>query len=73
MELSEEIQKLEAQLRVILGGGAGGGEIPSPFVAPAPPTKAMKGGKKGKRFVSPEARAKMAAAQKARWVKKAKR
>ena len=58
--ISEQIESLQSQLASILGGSA-------PLVGSAP---AAPKARKGKRTVSPEARAKMAAAQKARWAKK---
>lgn len=67
--ISEQIQKLETELRSLFGGEGGGGEIPSPFSTSKPGPK-TRGGKKGKRVVSAASRAKMAAAQKARWAKK---
>ena len=60
--ISEQIEALQSQLASILGGSA-------PLVGSAPAPAATKT-RKGKRTVSPEARAKMAAAQKARWAKK---
>ena len=58
--ISEQIDALQSQLAAVLGGS-------SPASA-----KAAASGKsrKGKRTVSPEARAKMAAAQRARWAKR---
>ena len=60
--IAEQIQKLESELAAILGGSA-----------PSSPAKskqaAAKPAKKGKRTLSPEARARIAAAQKARWAK----
>lgn len=58
--ISEQIDALQSQLAALLGGS-------SPAVA-----KAAAPGKprKGKRTVSPEARAKMAVAQRARWAKR---
>jgi hypothetical protein len=62
LQLAEQIQSLEAELATLLGS-------PSAVrsAAPAPASKPSKRG--GKRIVSAEARAKMAAAQKARWAK----
>ena len=54
--ISEQIEALQSQLASIFGES-------SPALTPV---KA----RKGKRTVSPEARAKMAAGQKARWAKK---
>lgn len=58
LQIKEEIASLEARLNKILGSG----EVPSPFSAPLPT-------KKGRKKMSAAARAKIAAAQKARWAK----
>ena len=58
ISISEQIESLQSQLASILGGSS-----------PAPVATVTKT-RKGKRTVSPEARAKMAAAQRARWAKK---
>ena len=58
--ISEQIESLQSQLASILGGST---------PAPAPAAGVTKTGRK-KRTVSPEARAKMAAGQRARWAKK---
>lgn len=64
LEISEEIQKLEAELKAVLGGGESSGGR----VAAAAPAAAKAGGRKrGK--MSPEARERIAAAQRARWAK----
>ena len=55
--ISEQIEALQSQLASIFGG-----------TSPAALTPAK--ARKGKRTVSPEARAKMAAAQRARWAKR---
>jgi len=60
-ELDAEIARLE-QVRAVLAGSA-----PSAAAAPAPAKTAKKRG--GHRKMSPEARARIAAAQKARWAK----
>ena len=60
LQLREQIESLQQKLSAILGGK-------SP--APAEKTKAKKGQQAGKRLISAEARAKMAAAQQARWAK----
>ena len=58
--ITEQIDALQSQLAALLGGS-------SPVaVKAAAPAKA----RKGKRTVSPEARAKMAVAQRARWAKR---
>ena len=72
LAISEEIQQLEAELAAVLGGGATitSNKAAAPAAAAAASIKGKRGPKKGgKRFVSPEARAKMAAAQRARWAK----
>jgi hypothetical protein len=58
--LWEKIEALEADLAAILGGA-----VPGPSKRTAAPATT----KKRKRTMSPEARAKIAAAQKARWDK----
>jgi hypothetical protein len=58
LEIRKKIEALKSSLTELMGGG---GELPIPFVA-------EKDGRKGKR--SAATRAKMAAAQKARWAKK---
>ena len=63
--IAEQIEKLQAELAALLGSPAKVSTA-SP-VAVAAPAKGKRG---GKRFVSAEARAKMAAAQKARWAAK---
>lgn len=68
LEISEEIQQLEAELAAILGSGVTQTATSSKAAAAGAPAKGKRG-PKGKRFVSPEARAKMAAAQRARWAK----
>src|SRR5947209_1477837 len=62
IQIQEQIHKLEGELRSIFDGRGTGSGITAP-AAKAPKATG------GKRFVSPEARAKMAAAQKARWAK----
>jgi len=59
--IAEQIQQLETELASVLGGS-----FPSAAAKSAP--AAVKAGKK-KRTMSPEARAKIVAAQKARWAK----
>jgi hypothetical protein len=58
--IAEQIEKLEAELNQILSGRAS---------TQAPTTAKTKAAKTGKRTMSPEARAKIAAAQRARWAK----
>jgi hypothetical protein len=60
--IGERIEKLQAELASLLGGGSTPAvPLPSVKSAPAPVS--------GKRFVSREARARMAAAQVARWAR----
>src|SRR5258708_9607969 len=56
-DLKEKIDGLQTELCAILGG-----EVPTPAVAETPPAP-----KNGRRKVSAEGRARMAAAQRARW------
>jgi hypothetical protein len=66
VQIREEIEKLESELKAVLSGGepkqevqhGGKKSVPSRTVA-----------KKGKRTMSPESRARIVAAQKARWAK----
>lgn len=62
LAVAEQIHKLEVELASVLAGAA-----------PSAPVKAAaataKPAQKGKRTMSPEARARIAAAQKARWAK----
>ena len=65
LAIAEQIQTLEQELASVLGGpGGGSSATSSPAAAPV-----ARQGKKGKRVVSPEARARMAQAQAARWAK----
>ena len=61
VSIAEEIEKLQAQLASLVGGSA-------PVVS-APKAASSPGAKPGKRTMSPEARARIAAAQRARWAK----
>ena len=66
VEVAEQIEKLQSQLASILGD--------QPAVSAAPVAKvakvaASKPAAKGKRTMSPEARERIAAAQRARWAK----
>jgi hypothetical protein len=64
VSIAEQIEELQAKLASLVGG--------SGSVAPAPKaasTSAVKAVKSGKRTMSPEARARIAAAQRARWAK----
>src|SRR5712664_2256038 len=59
-DLKEKIVGLQTELNAILGG-----EVPAPADAETPPAP-----KNGRRKVSAQGRARMAAAQKARWAAK---
>jgi len=68
VEIAEEIEKLQSDLSALLGGQ------PAPVAVSAPAAKAEKAASqpvktKGKRFMSAEARERIAAAQRARWAK----
>jgi hypothetical protein len=65
LQIAEQIQTLESELSTILGGRAAAPEPSARLTAP----QISKPGRK-KRKVSAESRAKMAAAQRARWAKK---
>jgi hypothetical protein len=58
LHVAEEIEKLQGELNRILGGSVS-----------APPAAAPEAVKKGKRTMSESARARIAAAQRARWAK----
>ena len=62
IEISEQIEKLEAALKTALSGANG-----APIAIAARTSSPVK--RKGKRTMSPEARARIAAAQRARWAK----
>lgn len=61
IQISEQIERLEAELKSILSG-TGGSVVIGPSVVKGPRAK-------GKRTMSPEARERIAAAQRARWAK----
>lgn len=64
-DLQEKILELQSQLTGLLGG-----EVPAPVTQEVAVNSKPAKGKKGKRTFSAESRAKMAAAQKARWAAK---
>src|SRR5436190_1737462 len=65
IEITERIEKLEAELRAVLEGKATSKAAPAAkVVAEAAPARRGK-----RRKMSPEARARIVAAQKARWAK----
>ena len=69
LSIAEEIESLKDKLNAIMSGGSSSSPVvKSASEAPAPGRPA-KVGKTGKRFVSAESRAKMAAAQHARWAR----
>ena len=63
IDLAEQIEKLQSQLAALVGGSSPVVSTPRAAVTP------VKRGKRGKRTMSPEAREKIAAAQRARWAK----
>jgi hypothetical protein len=63
VSISEEIEKLQAELEALLGASA---KVSAPAVSAAP---AAPKARKAKRGLSAEGRARIAAAQKARWAK----
>lgn len=70
LHISEQIEALQAQLAEVLGGA----EVETTFAAEAAPVKVRRNarggkGKSGKGGMSPEGRARIAAAQRARWAK----
>jgi len=60
VSIAEQIEELQAKLASLIGGGS---VTSAPKAASAPAVKS------GKRTMSPEARARIAAAQRARWAK----
>ena len=60
LQFKEEIASLETQLTGVLGA-------PAPTAPVAAPAKAVAGKRGGRRKLSPEARERIAAAQRARW------
>ncbi|MGB8170165.1 MAG: hypothetical protein WCF18_21860 [Chthoniobacteraceae bacterium] len=67
IEIAEQIEKLQSQLASLVGGTAP--VVSAPRAAATSPAPAKRGGKSGKRSLSPEARERIAAAQRARWAK----
>ena len=65
IEISERIQQLQQELDSILGGST---QV-SASSSPAPATKGKRGRPRKKGNLSPEARERIAAAQRARWAK----
>ena len=68
--ITEQIEKLEAELKSVLRGTGAAPAASAPKVASSPTPAKAKGRKgKKKRTMSPEARARIVAAQKLRWAK----
>lgn len=65
IEIAEQIERLQSQLAALVGGGS----APAPAAASATAPKKTRGRRGGKRTLSPEARERIAAAQRARWAK----
>jgi hypothetical protein len=65
IEIAEKIESLQAQLAALVGGTSAPKSVASTPAAPV----AVKSRRGGKRSLSPEARARIAAAQRARWAK----
>jgi hypothetical protein len=70
VQIREEIERLESELSSVLGGGGGGGEVAGRGKRGRKPGSTGKKG--GKRVMSPEARERIAAAQRRRWAKQKK-
>lgn len=72
-QLAEQIAKLEAELQAVLGGGKTRGRKPGKVAKTEEASEAVKPAKKSRkkraRNMTPEARARIAEAQKARWAK----
>ena len=66
LQIKEEIATLESQLEVVLGG-SGASAAPAATASAALSAKPAKGKRGGRRQLSPEARERIAAAQRARW------
>ncbi len=67
IKIAEKIERLESDLAAVLGGAVG---AVSGSNGNGRKGRKVGGGKRTGRTVSPEVRAKMAAAQKARWAKR---
>ena len=63
--IKEQIESLEKELHRLLTGAAVAPTEPTP--APAPPARAVRGRRGGRRRLSPEARARIAEAARRRW------
>lgn len=71
-QLAEQIEQLQSELTSLLSGGGQqqqGSSSSQSSASASSTTRTSQGTQGGKRIISPEARAKMAAAQKARWAK----
>lgn len=67
VEIAEQIERLEKELRTLLGQKSPAKEATEEAAPARVPKKRLQKGKK--RTMSPEARAKIGAAQRARWAK----
>lgn len=73
IQIVEQIEQLEAELKEVLSGSSGSAvEKSEPSLEPTSKTAGKRKGKRAGRVVSPEGRARMAAAQRARWAKSRK-
>src|SRR4051812_5148294 len=70
LEIAEEIQRLEEELQSVLGGRSVAAAPKEKSVTPSVAPAAKPGKRGGRRTFSAETRAKMAAAQQARWAGK---
>jgi hypothetical protein len=66
-DLKENIDALQEQLNAILGGDVPGAGATQARVAPGTPRRPKNGRRKRRRKISPEGRANISAAAKARW------
>jgi hypothetical protein len=66
IDIAEQIEKLKSQLAALVGGSSTAASAPQASTG-APVSR--RGGKRGKRTMSAEARERIAAAQRARWAK----
>ena len=69
VEVAEQIEKLQSELASILGNQTAVSASPVATVAKVAKVATSKPAAKGKRTMSPEARERIAAAQRARWAK----
>jgi hypothetical protein len=69
VEVAEQIEKLQSDLAAILGNHTAVSAAPAAKAAKVAKVAAIKPAGKGRRTMSPEARERIAAAQRARWAK----